>query len=98
MKNHYIKTKLKNSQKFPTAFHSLIYDKMPSDQLFTLEWMIEKIEALNVGKSPQLADVLPRNVLYKLNKLTTDAFNQMVEDRLGVVEIHYTKLEKLFKT
>lgn len=99
MKNHYIKTKLKNSQKFPTAFHSLVYEKMPSDELFTLDRIVEKIEFLNQGKRSELADVIPRAMLnYSLVKLTTETFNQMIQDRLGVVEIHYTKLEKLFKT
>lgn len=97
MRTHYYKIKTKNNQKMPTVFHSFLYDQLPTDQLFTAEDVRKKIYWMTVTQPYTLADSLNRSLWNKLDSIVEKTLVQLVEDGMGVQEIHWNKLEKLIK-
>lgn len=95
MKNHYYRTKTKHNEKMATPFHSFVYSELPQDQLFTLEDIQYRIAEYVVSKPFRLKDVLHKSQWSKIHSLVKDAINDLVADRIGIKEIHWSKVEKL---
>lgn len=97
MKTHYIKTKLKASQKMPSALHSFVYDVLPQEELFTAGRVEEIVNDVVRNKPSLLQDIVEPSQRSRMQQKTTDVLNWFVSNKFGVVEIHSSKLEKLLK-
>jgi transcriptional regulator CtsR len=98
MKNHYAKVKLKNSQKLLTPLHSMVYANLPEDQLITADYVRIFFDNMRINSPQIIKEYINDRNLHKSGVICEEIFKQLLDQKVGFVEVFGQKLDKLVKT